>query len=638
MKKIVQLRWALSALLSALVLNCGVQLTTSNPASASGTLTWNAASSITGHQWTAVAYGNGKFVAVGENGGSATSTDGITWTVNAAVSGYPNFYSVTFGGEKFVADSDTDVTYTSTNGVSWTQGSSIPTFPTFRSMAYGNATYVGVSSSGIFKSTDGLSWTSDTLPAYVYGAYSFFQVAYGNGIFMVVGRGGDILISTDGTTWTAETDANAGTAYWPAPWEGVSYANNVWVIGNAYGLSAYSNNNGATWNATTWHDPLGRGTGVAASDGSAYVIVNSGMNYSEYSTTCGTSFESAPDHVSTFNGNNAGSAYGNNTFVIVAGTIDYAQWTPPTTLSCPLTYYKGSNPSVSPPTSKLSSSIATGSALGSALDGTGAGMRLSGYVFVGWCKVDPGLSPTTCASGNMVSSTSTMPGGGETLYPYWATAHNVTYAPGTGSGSVPSQSAEGTGGTFSVAANSLTNPGFNFAGWFDGASTYQPGSTYTVGTSDVTLTALWTAQVPPIVYSKPTAPSGVAVTMSSGNALVSFSPGSSGNLPTYDQIDMYINGQLFGNVCNVSGVSSCPISNLGPDVTFSFTVTAINSKGSAVSALSNSVSYTSPSFALPTTTTTTVPPVMKTITCLKGAITKKVTALNPVCPAGYKKK
>jgi len=44
--------------------------------------------------------------------------------------------------------------------------------------------------------------------------------------------------------------------------------------------------------------------------------------------------------------------------------------------------------------------------------------------------------------------------------------------------------------------------------------------------------------------------------------------------------------------------------------------------------------------ALPTTstTTTTVPPAKKTITCVKGASTKKVTALNPVCPAGYKKK
>jgi len=142
------------------------------------------------------------------------------------------------------------------------------------------------------------------------------------------------------------------------------------------------------------------------------------------------------------------------------------------------------------------------------------------------------------------------------------------------------------------------------------------------------------------VFSKPTAPSSVSASMSSGNALVSFSPGSSGNLPTYNQIDMYINGQLFGNVCNVTGASSCPISNLGPDVSFTFTVTAINSKGSAVSALSNSVSYASPSFAMPTTTTTTttVPPVMKTITCVKGASSKKVTALNPVCPAGYKKK
>jgi hypothetical protein len=101
---------------------------------------------------------------------------------------------------------------------------------------------------------------------------------------------------------------------------------------------------------------------------------------------------------------------------------------------------------------------------------------------------------------------------------------------------------------------------------------------------------------------------------------------------------MFINGVLAGNVCNVTGASSCPISNLGPDVNFTFTVTAINSKGSAVSALSNSVSYASPSAAPPTTTTTTVPPAKKTISCVKGALTKKVTALNPVCPAGYKKK
>jgi hypothetical protein len=105
---------------------------------------------------------------------------------------------------------------------------------------------------------------------------------------------------------------------------------------------------------------------------------------------------------------------------------------------------------------------------------------------------------------------------------------------------------------------------------------------------------------------------------------------------------MYINGVLAGNVCNVAGTSACPIANLGPDVVFTFTVTAVNSKGSAVSALSNPVSYASTSFALPTstttTTTTTVPLVKSTISCVKGTVTKKVTAVNPVCPAGYKKK
>jgi hypothetical protein len=32
------------------------------------------------------------------------------------------------------------------------------------------------------------------------------------------------------------------------------------------------------------------------------------------------------------------------------------------------------------------------------------------------------------------------------------------------------------------------------------------------------------------------------------------------------------------------------------------------------------------------------PVVKKTITCVKGKVTKKVTAVNAKCPAGYKKK
>ena len=190
----------------------------------------------------------------------------------------------------------------------------------------------------------------------------------------------------------------------------------------------------------------------------------------------------------------------------------------------------------------------------------------------------------------------------------------------------------------------LSNPTDYVATWSGTGGPYTTAQLRTA-TDLGQVTGTWASvvRVAPIIYSKPTAPSNVTVSLSNGTATVSFTPGSSGNLATYDEIDMYINGQLVGNVCNVSGATSCPIANLGPDAAFSFTVTEINSKGSAVSTVSNTVGYSSPAVVTttttsPPTTTTTVPPVKRTITCVKGKISKKVTAVSPVCPAGYKKK
>jgi hypothetical protein len=108
---------------------------------------------------------------------------------------------------------------------------------------------------------------------------------------------------------------------------------------------------------------------------------------------------------------------------------------------------------------------------------------------------------------------------------------------------------------------------------------------------------------------------------------------------------MYLNGQLFGGVCNLTGANACPIGNLGPDTKFSFIVTAVNDAGRAASAVSNTVTYSAPTLltasttsTTTTTTTTTQPPVKSTITCVKGSSVKKVTAVRPICPAGYKKR
>ena len=74
-------------------------------------------------QWQGVAYGNGKFVAIGSNREAAYSSDGITWTrVNNALP-VGDFYNwvggLTFGKGKFLAIANTgDVVY-SFDGQTW---------------------------------------------------------------------------------------------------------------------------------------------------------------------------------------------------------------------------------------------------------------------------------------------------------------------------------------------------------------------------------------------------------------------------------------------------------------------------------------------------------------------------------------
>ena len=69
-------------------------------------------------------------------------------------------------------------------------------------------------------------------------------------------------------------------------------------------------------------------------------------------------------------------------------------------------------------------------------------------------------------------------------------------------------------------------------------------------------------------------------------------------------------------------------------LTFCIAVGAVDNHGLGVP-----VSIFSPQIVVPTTTTTTLKkPVATTITCVKGKVTKRVTAIKPVCPAGYKKK
>lgn len=111
----------------------------------------------------------------------------------------------------------------------------------------------------------------------------------------------------------------------------------------------------------------------------------------------------------------------------------------------------------------------------------------SGKSFCGWNTESNG-SGTPYAVGATVTSNLT-------LFAQWSASHSVTYSLGAATGgTVPTQADVAEGATFAVAAvpgNLVPPSGKEFKCWNDGTNDYNPGATYTMSTSDVTLTAVY---------------------------------------------------------------------------------------------------------------------------------------------------
>jgi hypothetical protein len=145
------------------------------------------------------------YLAVGDNGSSWRSSDGITWTaftapttgqLNGVVYGLSKFITIGAGG--FIAYT-TDLSSTGT----WTQASSNTT-SSLNALASNGAIVIAVGDNGtILRSDNGASWSqaSSTTSQHLYGiSYS------GSGVWSAVGAQGTLLTSSDsGVTWKAAT-------------------------------------------------------------------------------------------------------------------------------------------------------------------------------------------------------------------------------------------------------------------------------------------------------------------------------------------------------------------------------------------------------------------------------------------------
>lgn len=159
---------------------------------------------------TDVAFGNGYFVAVGNNGAVMTSTDGVSWTVVltqfVAVRNYTKiiyaenrFVAIGTGGKAFYSSTSPSIgSFSLTEAV-------VSNSVALNDLAWGNGTFVAVGSGGIaFSSGNGSSWSANNLPIFdvIRG------VEYGNGVFLAVGNSGRRIRSTDGSIWSVLTPLN----------------------------------------------------------------------------------------------------------------------------------------------------------------------------------------------------------------------------------------------------------------------------------------------------------------------------------------------------------------------------------------------------------------------------------------------
>lgn len=199
-----------------------------------------------------VAYGNGRFVALGSVHDSKTdiytnlyftSINGTAWTQHAPLPSLARPREIVFTGQEFVAVGEYGNISTSVDGLTWTHPSR-GTQNNFRGVACGQGRFVAVGNDGTnVTSVNGITWT----PAATGTEKNLREVTFADGKFMAVGSDGTILSSLNGLNWTAEISGTGENLF------DVAYGNGVWVAvggdqrNNEWRAALLTSNNGIDW-------------------------------------------------------------------------------------------------------------------------------------------------------------------------------------------------------------------------------------------------------------------------------------------------------------------------------------------------------------------------------------------------------
>ena len=195
-----------------------------------------------GSTWFALAHGNHQFVAVNALM-LARSSDGVTWeSSRPAIEGSPwkagHFRQMAFGNGVFVCVGDNGRLGVTKDGQTWLHHHTPydKKQNTFQ-LLFGHGQFVWLRGDGVFSSTDGISWkpiASDLVKQWPHKAGTF------TGKEFFISGNNQALRSTDGIQWTE---------YKIPKYLGLSgiYANNLWLRGHWQGKLSVSTDLGQTW-------------------------------------------------------------------------------------------------------------------------------------------------------------------------------------------------------------------------------------------------------------------------------------------------------------------------------------------------------------------------------------------------------
>lgn len=161
-----------------------------------------------------LAWGNGRWVGVGDRGRRATSRDGRTWDDVPDVKALDTLVDLTFGNGVFVGVGLHGLRMTSRDGVNWDRRFTGEEGEHLNSICWTGKQFVAVGQGATYFSPDGLAWQRRP------SSQAPLTAAYGPGFYLGAHWKGRILKSTDAVQWEAVHKAGAhveAVGYWPSP-------------------------------------------------------------------------------------------------------------------------------------------------------------------------------------------------------------------------------------------------------------------------------------------------------------------------------------------------------------------------------------------------------------------------------------